>query len=329
MSEQGYAFYLYAPKGDLFLRKRWREFWPETEFLRLRSMVERFHSHGIRVGVGLSPHEFHLDPEKEATLALKKKLGEIVSLGVDHIAILFDDMKGDLPGLVEKQIRLVHGVLESTGLQVSMCPTYYSLDPVLDRLFGERPKDYLEQLGKGLDSSVEIFWTGEKICSKNYPLEHLAEVAETLRRKPLLWDNYPVNDTESMSRYLHLRAFEGRPQQLNQVLSGHLINPMLQMTLSKIPAFTLAESYRLGDSYNAQRAFEAACHRMTGEGLAQLIERDLAWFQDQGLQGIDDVNKQELKREYRKYAEHPAAREVLGWLDGNYCVTRDQILAQQ
>jgi hypothetical protein len=214
-------------------------------------------------------------------------------------------------------------------MQLSMCPTYYSLDPLLDKLFGERPATYLAELGEGLDPSIEIFWTGEKICSKTYSAEHLQQVEAVLKRPVLLWDNYPVNDTENMSRFLHLRAFQNRPAQMREHLSGHLINPMLQETLSQIPMMTLTESYRKGDEYESQAAFLRACQSVLGKGLSDLIVRDLGLFQDRGLHEMSVEQIRDLKLDYQKYAEHPAAREVLGWLDGDYRVTRDQILAQQ
>jgi hypothetical protein len=66
-----------------------------------------------------------------------------------------------------------------------------------------------------------------------------------------------------------------------------------------------------------------------GKGLSDLIVRDLGLFQDRGLHEMSVEQIRDLKLDYQKYAEHPAAREVLGWLDGDYRVTRDQILAQQ
>ncbi len=280
--------------------------------------------------MGLSLHEFHLDSHADALKALERKVSEICSLSVDHVSILFDDMRGDVPGIVQQQIDLVHAVRDmNSSLELSMCPTYYSNDPLLDKLFGARPESYLKELGEGLDPEIEIFWTGEKICSKSYSADHLSQIEKTLGRPVLLWDNYPVNDTESMSRFLHLRAFEGRPASIKNHLSGHLINPMLQSTLSRIPAMTLAESYRLSGEYRSGAAFMRACKSILGNELAELIERDLSFFQDRGLHEMSSEQLQAFKSEYRKYAEHPAAGEVLGWLEGDFRVTREQILAQQ
>ena len=79
------------------------------------------------------------------------------------------------------------------------------------RVFGRRPDHYLEELGTRLDPSIDVFWTGEEVCARALGVGHLARVAGQLGRKPVLWDNYPVNDGKRMSQFLHLRAFTGRP----------------------------------------------------------------------------------------------------------------------
>ncbi len=322
MAGAGYKSYLYAPKGDAFLRRRWHEAWPAETVAQLKMLAGRFRALGLSFGVGLSPLDYD-----EALF--NRKIDEILSLGVDHIAILFDDMKGDLPGLAAKQVQLLHAVKNrwSQG-HLSMCPTYYSLDPVLDRIFGARPPEYLHELGQLLDPSVEIFWTGERICSQSYSLKHLDDVRAILRRKPLLWDNYPVNDTEKMSRFLYLKPFTGRPAAIGSVLAGHLINPMLQPVLSRIPALTLVESYRRGESYEPTAAFSTAALAVLGRELATCVERDLAFFHDEGLGAMDAKKIEILRAEYSRF-QHPAAHEIVGWLDGRYTVTHELVLAQQ
>ena len=111
-----------------------------------------------------------------------------------------------------------------------MCPTYYSDAEVLDKVFGRRPPGYLEELGKALDPEVEVFWTGSEVCSKNYPADHLAQVTARLGRRPVVWDNYPVNDGPRMCRRLHLGAPD-RPGTLREDVAGIFLNPMNQSYL--------------------------------------------------------------------------------------------------
>lgn len=328
MAKHGFEFYLYAPKGDAFLRRRWREDWPHEQEVRLRELVGRFHELKLKFGIGISPHEFHLNDHAKSLSMLLRRMEQIALLNIDHVAILFDDMRGDLPGLAQKQAALAHAVRERyPQFGLSLCPTYYSEDPVLDRLFGQRPESYLPELGQELDREVELFWTGDKICSKTYSPEKLAALATVLQRKPLLWDNYPVNDTEAMSKFLHLRPFTGRPAGLRDSLSGHLINPMLQPTLSQISAVTLADSYVEGASYDADTSWNRAAETVAGAELAGLLSRDLARFQDAGFDVLTELEKKQLALEYGRH-QHPVAREVMQWLSGHGLVTKELIETQ-
>ena len=109
-------------------------------------------------------------------------------------------------------------------------------------------------------------WTGEEVCAREFSPGHLARVAGQLRRKPFLWDNYPVNDGARMSQHLHLRAFTGRPASIAPHIAGHGINPASQPVLSRIPALTLAESYRAGDFYEYRRRLRPRRARGSGRG---------------------------------------------------------------
>ena len=113
-----------------------------------------------------------------------------------------------------------------------------------------------------------MFWTGEEVCAREFSPGHLERVGRQLRRKPLLWDNYPVNDGPLMSPFLHLRGFTGRPASIGAQIAGHAVNPALQPTLSLIPAITLARSYAQGEAYEYVRAFQDAARQVLGADLA-------------------------------------------------------------
>src|SRR5258708_18270976 len=212
---------------------------------QLRQLGAHCRSLDIRFGVGLSPYEIYRAFDATARNELKAKLAALGDLGIDSLAILFDDMRGDLPKLAEVQVEIMHWVAEQAIVKhLAVCPSYYTDDPVLDRYFGKRPENYLEDFGSALDPSIELFWTGVEACSREFSVGHLSRVAEQLGRKPLLWDNYPVNDGPRMSPYLHVRAFTGRPAAIGDHISGHAINPALQPTLSLIPALSLVGSHR-------------------------------------------------------------------------------------
>lgn len=316
----GYDSYIYAPKDDKYLRREWTSDWPDAELDRLKRFATELHHHQVKFGIGLSPFEAY----KDYSAALRQRLIEKVrliehELSPDIFCILFDDMRGDTPRLAATQLRMIEDVAASTtARRIIMCPTYYSTDPVLERVFGAMPADYLETLGRSLDARVDVFWTGPKVCSSEYPRDHLEAVAQKLARRPFLWDNYPVNDSRAMSAFLHLRAFRNRPSSLREMLAGHAVNPMKQPALSEIPLSTLPMSYAHSEHYHPTEAWRVAARRICGHELAGMIEADLPLFQDVGLDRLSAEQREELVNRYRGHDTHRTALEILHWLNGDY-----------
>lgn len=327
LAPAGYRFFIYAPKADPFLRRQWREPHPPDLAEDLQRFAEHCRSLGVRFGVGLTPYALHENFDDPGRAALERKLEFFTDLGVQYLGILFDDMRGDVPDLAERQARIVDWIAaRSTAERLIVCPSYYTDDPVLDRAFGNRPEGYLETLGKLLDDEIELFWTGEEVCSREISPAHIDRVAEQMGRKPFLWDNYPVNDGQRMSQYLYIRAFTGRSPELEGRVAAHGINPALQPTLTRIPALTLIDVYRLRDEYAYGEAFVRAAERVLGADLAEQLRQDLLILQDVGLDRLGE--RETFLRERYGKIDHPAAREIISWLDGEYRIT-DEIVRTQ
>lgn len=315
----GYDFYIYAPKGDAYLRKRWQEDWPQAHFESLKNTRQYYQQAGIDFGIGLSPYEVYRDFDAQSREDLIKKINQINILQPDILCILFDDMKGDLPDLAKQQSDICHIITEySSAKRIIMCPSYYSTDPVLEKVFGKMPENYWQDLGTFLDSSIDIFWTGEKVCSKNYSEPHLQEITTLLQRKPFLWDNYPVNDGAKMSNFLHIGAFKERPSSLREHISGHAVNPMNQAWLSLIPLHTLMQSYRKNIDISEHEKFSTACKELCGEKLSVLLEQNFDAFQNQGLAQLNSEQRTEISSKYKSFTNNPYAKEVVAWLNDEY-----------
>lgn len=283
---------------------------------------------GLRFGIGLSPYELYAKFGAGKRAALGRKLDFLNSLGIDDLAILFDDMQGDRADLAARQLEIIDFVAaRSKASRLIVCPTYYTDDPILDQIFGQRPADYVETLGRDLDPAIEIFWTGDKVCSMAIAPDYLESVAARLRRKPMLWDNYPVNDGHVMSQYLYLRGFENRPATIAAQLSGHGINPALQPTLTCIPALTLTALYREGADYSADAAWMTAAKELLGVEFAAQLWTDVPLLQDTGLDKLTPGQQADLRSRYSAI-DHPAAREIISWLDGTFRMTREEVKAQ-
>ncbi|WP_339802951.1 beta-N-acetylglucosaminidase domain-containing protein [uncultured Marinobacter sp.] len=328
LQPHGYRFYWYAPKADRYLRRQWQLPHPPAQARDLADFARWCSDQGIAFGVGLSPFEVFNRFDGDARTALAAKLAFFESIGVSRLAVLFDDMQADTPDLALKQGEIMAWIQANTAIsRFAVCPSYYSDDPVLDRVFGQRPQAYLEALGKALDPEVDVFWTGPEVCSKELSPGHLHRVGAALGRKPLLWDNYPVNDGDRMSRHLHLRGFTGRPAANAGLISGHAINPALQPTLSAIPAMTLADCYRLGPDYCYTQAFVTAAQEVLGSELANQLHGDLLSLEDAGLHRLSADRKATLHERYQA-SHHPAAREIVRWLEGAYQVTDEMVQTQ-
>ena len=319
LRELGFSWFQYAPKADAFLRRRWREPHLQAVLAELRDLSAHCRSLGLRFGVGLSPFELYRDFSGPAKVDFIAKVRALDEIGIDDLAILFDDTRGDVPDLAAREAEVVHTALANTrASRVLMCPTYYSDDCMLDVVFGARPHGYLEDLGRRLDPRVAVYWTGEEICTREFSPGHLTRVADALGRKPTLWDNYPVNDGPRMSRFLHLRGFTGRPGSIGEHVAAHATNPALQPHLSLIPAATLVASYREGTNYRYMAAFRTAARALAGDELAEMLEQDLHALQDRGIDQLGD-DRQRLRQRYGAF-DHPMAAEVVRWLDGGYTV---------
>lgn len=328
LQPHGYGFYLYAPKADPYLRRRWREPCPAADLAAMATFAQACREAGVAFGVGLSPFELHFDITTEAKAALAEKLAALDDAGCRWLAIFFDDMKGDLAELAGRQAEIVAFAADhSRAERLIVCPSYYTDDPVLDRVFGPRPANYLRDLGAALDPAIDLMWTGEEVCAREFSVGHIEKVSQEMGRKPLLWDNYPVNDGPRMSRHLHLRAFTGRPAAIGAHIAGHAVNPASQPTLSAIPMLTLAASYREGSAYAYGRALREAAEAICGPDLAQRLVADLLTLDDAGLDGLAPERRDRLRERYAAF-DHPAAREVVAWLDGAYAITGEELQTQ-
>lgn len=314
ISALGLNSYLYCPKEDPFLRKRWQEDWPASEWAELQAMAATYARSGVQFGVGLSPFALYQSYGTAQRATLKRKIERLNQLDLPLLAILFDDMPGDMPELAARQVEIMDDIASWTSAgRLLMCPTYYSYDPVLETFFGTRPHGYWEELGLGLGASVDVFWTGNRVCSESVCAGDVAVINESLGRNVVLWDNYPVNDGAVRSRHLYLEPLEQRQTLSSAVLSGHFCNPMNQGVLS-LPALTgLAALY--GGSQRSELD-DWLVHTLGGPVWREL-QADQKEFTEVGLDGMDEQRRHLLASKYAAL-QGPAAAETAGWLRGEY-----------
>ena len=312
LQQAGLNTCLYCPKADPWLRKQWQGDWPAPQWRQLQEQSAAYRQRGINWGVGLSPFALYQQYGPGQREQLRRKVARLAQLEAPLLAILFDDMPGEVDELASRQAEIVADVVAwLPGVRVLVCPTYYSFDPVLEKHFGRMPADYWPQLGRELPAGVDIFWTGNRVCSETISRSDIEAICGLLERPVMLWDNYPVNDGAVRSNFLYLDPLAGREGLPATLLSGHLCNPMNQGLLS-LPALAgLAAVYR--DDAPGEDWLERTIGPLTWRQL-QANRRE---FQQLGLSGMGEERCRQLAQCYQALPG-PAAAEVSDWLRGEY-----------
>ncbi len=324
----GYSSFIYAPKADKKLRSQWRVAWDGSEMEALLQQAQGFAQCELGWGVGLSPMGLNELTVSEVQ-ALERKLQQISALSPSLLCLLFDDMPGGRDDLAATQLQIVERVSSSIASETKLivCPTYYSFDPILEELFAARPENYWMELGRQLDPAIDIFWTGDKVCSDSYPAEGLSQIADLFQRKPVLWDNYPVNDSRSLSPFIRVEPFTNREPWLRDYIAAHFVNPMNQASLSLLPLATLSPVYARATEGSSAASLLSAQQSAWREMLAELAVQPDLFEQAReifaaGLPAIGELEKGRWRERFLQEGS-PAAAEVVDWLDGAYVFDPD------
>ncbi len=236
LAERGMNAYVYGPKSDAKHREQWRTAYDADEIDRFRQLAHHADGLGTRFGFALSPGldiDYGSDRDRHE---LVDKLAPLLDVGVDWIVLALDDIP-NRPGLADAQADLTTWLLEALrsrrpDAHVTLVPTEY---------VGTLPTSYLRGLAAGLPPDVDVMWTGPTVCSPVVRAADARAWAGALAgRRPLLWDNYPVNDG-TMEGSLHLGPYRGREPELTDELDGVLCNPMLQPHASQVALATAAD----------------------------------------------------------------------------------------
>ncbi len=315
LSHYGGDFYIYAPKQDYHLRKGWRAKWEEAYIQELADLAQCFHSHKIQFGMGFSPFGLGETLSSEDRISLKEKLGIMNNIGIDMLGLFFDDMPINA-NLARTQIEAYQEIKKSFHKKIIFCPSFYTPDPILDKVFGQRPEHYLEDIAEGLPLDVAIAWTGPKVISPVIDQAHLTQVREVLKRKPFIWENLFANDGPRNCKFLKLKDFSGRDRVFSET-EAFAFNLMNQPELSKI--LFLASSEVLKNATESKQAFEKALSELCTPEFKAFILRHQDSFLNQGLDAISPAERESWLQELKQMND-PGAQEMRDWLNGKYLV---------
>jgi hypothetical protein len=123
-----------------------------------------------------------------------------------------------------------------------------------------------------------MVWTGPKVASPEITVAQAQEWGEYLHRKPLVWDNFPVNDDRRWR--LHLGPLRGRDPNLPAALEGLVSNPMNQARASLLPLATVADYEWNPLAYDPSKSLQHALVSQYGSSAPQLLAAYLRAYGD-------------------------------------------------
>ncbi len=320
LQQNGGSFYIYAPKEERVLRQDLlRSVMAPPKMQRLLTLKQECSHLGLDFGLALSPFNLtHCYLEVKEKF-LKQLTDYCSALQPDILCLLFDDQKVDGSHAAAVQNRIIqdaYAKLPACVKRFIICPSYYSFDPILEKLFGPRPQDYFTTLCYQLPDKVEIFWTGNQVLSPDIEPADLQAAAAMLGRTPFIWDNYPVNDGKYSSNFLPLKPF-GLRRNLEAASCGHAINPMLEGVLNLPVITTLFKQYQNEAPSNIAAQFNCDLSVLLGKGAPILMEQ-LHLLTERGLSSLNALQKAMLIAACELEPKNAALREIKAFLQGKY-----------
>ncbi|MDI6827507.1 MAG: beta-N-acetylglucosaminidase domain-containing protein [Armatimonadota bacterium] len=243
----------------------WRSQYTPEEKKSIAELVEKGRKLGVDICLSFNPGIWSNPPlvyssDSDYEIAINK-VKDMHAVGVRWFALCLDDINRELQpedkakfgNLAAAQIHFVNRLWDGMKNlkprpKLIFCPSAYLTADM------QRHMDYVEAIGKGIDPDVMMFWTGPQCCSPSITADDARLVAKWIRRKPFVWDNYPVNDMFPWRPLLS--PLKNRSADLAGAVSGYIANPMKQWYASTIPLATTAAYLNDPEHYEPSAAME-------------------------------------------------------------------------
>lgn len=211
--------YLYGPKSDAKIRRRWRELYDDIEMFSFKRLMQRAKENHVQVGYVISPTQGIEYGGDEDFRVLMRKIKQMLSVGMESIVVAFDDSLGmmynesdrkQFANLGEAEAFLVNKVYDAVKAYdkeaiVVIVPEIYA---------GVHKIAYTESLVQKLNPDVYIGWTGLEIGSPKLDDKDVQAFIDFYKRQPGFGDNWG-------SPY----PFVGRAPDLYKHMTQFVMNP--------------------------------------------------------------------------------------------------------
>ena len=252
--------YVFGPKDDPYHSSpHWREPYPDKQAQQIAELVEACKRNRVDFVWAIHPGK-DIKWNEEDYQNLLRKFEMMYDLGVRSFAIHFDDIGGEGANPYKQTAllnRLTDEFVKVKGDvgNLVVCPTDYS------RLWASpRENGPLDIYGKTLAPEVEVFYTGDVVCS-DLTHDTMNFFNPLVRRPGYFWWNYPVTD------YCRNFMLQGPVYGLDTTMSenelvGLLSNPMQHGEASKLALYSVADyTWNVAD-YNAIDSWERGLRDM-------------------------------------------------------------------
>lgn len=255
--------YFYGPKDDPYHSvPNWRLPYPADEAAKIKELVEASKRNHVDFIWAIHPGA-DIRWNKEDYDSLVNKLDMMYDLGVRSFAVFFDDIDGEGRN-PHKQVELLNNLNREFVKQkgdvsnMVICPTDYS------RLWASPDSTgALATYGRDLDKSIEVFYTGDVVCS-DLTHDTMNFFNSLIKRPGFWWWNYPVSD------YVRHMVLQGPVYGLETTItsddiSGFASNPMEHGEASKLALYGVADYSWNPAAYNALDNWERGLVDLTPE----------------------------------------------------------------
>ena len=274
--------YIYAPKSDPYHRKLWREPYPASELDRMQELIHTADENKVDFVFAISPGldiKFEGEngenaAEAEADFqALINKAQTLYDMGVRRFAILWDDIENNegakqaeiLNRFNEEFVKTREGV--KTLITV---PKEYWASSMFE-MNSTNIKQYTQDFANTLAEDIEVMWTGNDVIPPGgVSMDDANKVTDIYGKKMMLWWNYPVNDYKEDK--LALGPIYDLDTNLDDEISGFIVNPMRFAEASKISTITGADYAWNTKNYDYNRSWDTALEIVGGEAKDSLKE---------------------------------------------------------
>lgn len=256
-------YYLYGPKDDPYHSSpNWRLPYPDKEAAEIKELVEACNRNHVDFVWAIHPGQ-DIKWNEEDYQNLVGKFNLMYDLGVRSFAIFFDDISGEgtNPNRQSELLNRLNAefVKNKDGVApLIVCPTDYS------KLWANpTPQGSLSIYGNTLDPSINVFWTGDAVCS-DLTRSTLDWVNSRIKRPALYWWNFPVTD---YARHIIMQgpAYGLDTTLTDKELCGLISNPMEHGEASKVALYSVADYAWNIAGYNAIDSWERALGELAPE----------------------------------------------------------------